>query len=405
MSTFIKDLWLVAQRELRHYFRDPHVLIYSVLLPALLYPTTVILMIEGSLWQESLAEKRGIRVSMPAPLVAKDFEVALRKASYIKIVNSSDPVKALQNAEVDAVIRTGSDGTVEILTPPKSDAEALSPHSKLELLVDDFKRESLKGLLETKGYKPEQLGAFLLKQSNVSNVATSLTTIVPYVCCLALMMMSLGAIYPAIAAFTEEREKKTLESTLTLPIDRVVLVLGKLGATSFVTLLASVLNLLCILSVVALMGSLPQAQVLQLQRGPWFTAPQLFVVTLVFLLNAVEVSALFLLLSQFARTVREAQNLLTLPSLILSLLSITAMSPFMVLTLPNSLLPLLNAYIVCKSIYSNNVPWNLCAISFLVNLIVTVVLIVVLSKFVEQEQFGLSSTSFRKLFKVSKAKS
>jgi sodium transport system permease protein len=170
-------------------------------------------------------------------------------------------------------------------------------------------------------------------------------------------------------------------------------------------LLAAVLNLVCILSVVALMGSLPQAQVLQLQRGPWFTAPQLCVISLLFILNSVEVSALFLLMSQFARTFREAQNLLTLPSLILSLLSITAMSPFMGLTLPISLIPLLNAYIVCKSIYSNSVPWNYCAVSFLVNLVVTVVLIVVLSKFVEQEQFGVSNTSFRKLFKFSKAKS
>jgi sodium transport system permease protein len=405
MSIFFKDIWLVTQRELRHYFRDPHVLIYSVLLPALLYPITVVLMIEGGLWQESLAEKRGLRISMPVPLVAKDFELALRKASHIKIVDVPDPIKALKNAEVDAVIRSGSEGQVEILTPPAVEAEAISPHSKLELLVDDFKRQSLKEMLAARGYKPEQLGAFLLKQSNVSSVATSLTTIVPYICCLALMIMSLGAIYPAIAAFTEEREKKTLESTLTLPINRIVLVLGKLGATSFVTLLASVLNLICILSVVALMGSLPQAQVLQLQRGPWFTAPQLGVLTLVFLLNSVEVSALFLLMSQFARTFREAQNLLTLPSLILSLLSVTAMSPFMVLTLPNSLIPLLNAYVVCKSIYSNSIPWNYCAVSLLVNFLVTVVLIVVLSKFVEHEQFGVSSTSFKKLFKVSKAKS
>jgi len=208
MSIFIKDIWLVAQRELRHYFRDPHVLIYSVLLPALLYPTAVVLMIEGSLWQESLAEKRGIRVALPQPLAAKDFEAALRKNPSIKIVSAIDPVKALQNAEVDAVIRSGADDTIEILTPPKVATEVSSPRSKLELLVDDFKRESVKELLSTKGYQPEQMNSFLMKQTNVSSVATSLTTIVPYTCCLALMIMSLGAIYPAIAAFTEERRRK-----------------------------------------------------------------------------------------------------------------------------------------------------------------------------------------------------
>jgi sodium transport system permease protein len=405
MSIFIKDIWLVAQRELRHYFRDPHVLIYSVLLPALLYPTAVVLMIEGSLWQESLAEKRGIRVALPQPLAAKDFEAALRKNPSIKIVSAIDPVKALQNAEVDAVIRSGADDTIEILTPPKVATEVSSPRSKLELLVDDFKRESVKELLSTKGYQPEQMNSFLMKQTNVSSVATSLTTIVPYTCCLALMIMSLGAIYPAIAAFTEEREKKTLESTLTIPVERIVLVLGKLAATSLFTLLSSVLNLVCILSVVALMGSLPQAQSLQLQRGPWFTAPQLCVLTLVFVANALEISALFLLLSQFTRTFREAQNLLTLPSLFLTLLAVTAMSPSVMLTLPISLIPLFSSFIVCRSIYSNNVPWNYCALSIFVNFAVAMLLVVLLSRLVEQERFGLLNISFRKLFKVSKAKS
>jgi sodium transport system permease protein len=405
MSIYIKDIWLVAQRELRHYFRDPHVLIYSVLMPALLYPATIVLMIEGGLWQESLAEKRGVRVALTQPLHNRAFEQALRVAPDIKIVNAEKPFEALRNAEIDAVIRADAKDSIEIFTPPRIDTDVFSPRLKLANFVDGYKRDGLRVLLAQKGHTPEQLTAFLMRQTNVSKVATSLTTIIPYGCTLALMIMTLGAIYPAISAFTEEREKKTLEATLTMPVSRLSLVLGKHTATSVVTLLSSLLNLVCILSVVALMGSLPQTEFLQLQRGPWFTPSQICVLSCVFVVNAWEVSALFLLLSQFTRTFREAQNLLTLPSLLLSLMSITALSPSMTLTIINGLIPFLNSYVVCKAIFSNKVPWELCALALLVNLFITIVLLFVLSRVVEHEQFGLVSTSFRKLFKVIRAKS
>ena len=120
-----------------------------------------------------------------------------------------------------------------------------------------------------------------------------------------LLMVLLGAFYPAIDVTAGERERGTLETVLSAPIPRLHLLLGKVLA---VTVLASVSGLLNLVSMSAAL-----VQVVNLAAPatelpvPWSRAAAtgLVVVPTAFLL-----AALFVLVGSLARGFKEAQNLL-----------------------------------------------------------------------------------------------
>jgi sodium transport system permease protein len=120
-----------------------------------------------------------------------------------------------------------------------------------------------------------------------------------------LLMVLLGAFYPAIDVTAGERERGTLETVLSAPIPRLHLLLGKVLA---VTALASVSGLLNLISM-----SLALVQIVNLAAPaselpvPWSRAAA---TGLVVVPTAFFLAALFVATGSLARGFKEAQNLL-----------------------------------------------------------------------------------------------
>lgn len=156
-----------------------------------------------------------------------------------------------------------------------------------------------------------------------------------------------GAFYPAIDLCAGEKERGTLETLLSSPVEREDIVVGKLMTVMLFSMLTAVLNV----GAIGLTGWLLLAQL------PGIGVPSMWSV-LWLLLALVPMSALFgalcLALAAMARSTKEGQYYL-MPLLLISMpLAIWPMAPGVELTLGSSLIPVSGVVLVLKAAIEGN---------------------------------------------------
>ena len=210
------------------------------------------------------------------------------------------------------------------------------------------------------GQDPADLDPVAIRTTNVAEdtrvTGALLGGLLPY---LVVMLCLTGAAYPAIDLTAGEKERGTLETILTSPVNRNALVLGKF----LIVLVVAVITVLCAL--LSLGGSFTLAG--HALRENWITSSSLsFLPSLdrhalwgIFALLsplAALFSALLLLVALLARSFREAQTYLS-PIYLLALL------PAMITTLPGVQLsgalvyiPVVNVCLIAREMMLGSYP-------------------------------------------------
>ena len=94
MNGTLKDVLVITRKELTHFFRDPHVLIYSLLFPLLGFPLLIIGSFETMLWQESLAGKKTVKIAITRPAPGTNSAVfdAIASSPRFEVKTCKDPI-------------------------------------------------------------------------------------------------------------------------------------------------------------------------------------------------------------------------------------------------------------------------------------------------------------------------
>lgn len=212
--------------------------------------------------------------------------------------------------------------------------------------------------------------------SNLSNEQALFKTIIAFVfpmVTISLLFSTVMTICPETIA--GEKERGTLASLLLTPCRRSEIIVGKISALSVTAFLSG------IVSFIALVGSLPQ-----LIGGEFnFDAPT--IVALFFLIT----SALILFVtiglgvSTLASTVKEANSYIS-PFMIVSMV-LSLLPSFMDMSsIGYSFIPIMNICISMSSIIKGNFDLINIAITIIVNLIVTGLLVVLCAKLFNNER-------------------
>lgn len=293
---------LTLGKELRETLRDRRTLAVMVLVPLVVYP---LLALVGSQMLAQRSRSQEARVSAVAVLgevpAAVDLRARIdaRKADLrpVKLAGAAQAERALARRELDAFV----------IVDPVTRNERWLAEIVLDATRDESRKaeERLSEVMEAMwpdGCAPRfeidrrdvaekaQLGGYVLSQ------------VLPI---MILLMVLLGAFYPAIDVTAGERERGTLETVLVAPIPRPELLLGKVLA---VTLLASASGFLNLGSM-----TLTLVQVVNM-AAPEAELPVPFAraaaTGLVVLPTAFLLAALFVAIGSLARGFKEAQNLL-----------------------------------------------------------------------------------------------
>jgi sodium transport system permease protein len=326
------------------------VVLYSVLLPLLLYPFLLWLMVTAMTFIEGQQEKRTYRVAYHSDLDSGEFAKFIHwldtqeRLSLIPVSPTTDELGTYH-----ALLKTESkDGEVHLkLNFVGNRPESTEANDFLTERLSDFNLKQRQAWLEENQLSAEAGKPYLLKGTSTAASGDVggylLGALLPIG---LLVMIALGGAYPAIDTTAGERERGTWETLQSCGPSLTKIIVSKYLFVSIVCCLSGTLNLFAMLvsirSIVAPL--LRENDSITFSVGP--------ATMLVLLLGVIGVSffvaAALLVCSIFARTFREGQALTTPMFMMIALPVLPLSDPSLQLNSTLAFVPLVNLALVWR---------------------------------------------------------
>ncbi|MDR0293343.1 MAG: ABC transporter permease subunit [Oscillospiraceae bacterium] len=305
---------IIFRKELLDIFRDRRSIIMTFLLPLVLYPLMFWFM--GSQVADEIEGPSEVTVALSEG--AESFRELLRAPVFsdanIRVAEPEDRMAALR------------DGTVELVIEQKT----LNGLTHYDLIYDSNKTSSSMAMNHVTGYINEYVWS--VQADKLAEIGITLDTLAPLsygvlsrsfvegteesgagiflsmmLPMLMVILLSVGGMATAVDLFAGEKERRTFEPLLCTGARRADILAGKLGAVTTMSLLSALASALGLAA-----GYIfnPKAMTLGLDDAQGLAIPPstaLFVL-LIIAVTAVFFSGLHILLSTYARTVKEAST-------------------------------------------------------------------------------------------------
>jgi len=302
----------VFRKELRETLRDRRTLTVMFLFPLVVYPLVSLLMAEVMAGKQATDDARTSHVALvdaDAPSRATLVALLEKKGNGIEVTRDVSLAQAtgadVSNGLIDAVVQ------VAPAKPGDKAADKNAGSLPVRIIYDETKpvsdqahervEHALGGVLPNGCFSTYTItGASLATKTKVGGYV--LSKILPLI---VVIMTMLGAFYPAIDITAGERERGTLETLLSSPVQRFDLMTGKVLAVAGLALLTGVLNIVSMSLTVAEGARLAAGSPILAIPWPRAAATLLIVVPAAFLFGSVMVA-----IGAMARSFKEAQTLL-----------------------------------------------------------------------------------------------
>lgn len=333
-------LWAVTRQELTATWRDKRTLSSSILVPLLVIPLITVglplliaTLVGGQREREQVV---GVVGTLPPELRAELLKGSTKAGGKgVRLTPVTDAVSAVQRGQADAVIvahnlptNTERSGNLKLFYKVGNLKAESGAAGKVTAAVSSYNRLLAQRKLREVGLDERLLQPVKVQTVDASNAAESSSGALAFIIPLFLLQFILaGATAAATDAAAGERERGTFEALLSTPAPRRTLLLGKLLATTITALSAaafSVLGLTLSAPLAVLLTPAGQASAQKATQAAFGGSLQLSLgglagLLLVVAASALLISALLLMLSLFARSVREAQTLISPLSLLIVL--------------------------------------------------------------------------------------
>ncbi len=325
---------IVFLKECRESLRDRRVLLNSLVLGPLLGPLLFVMLLRATITRELSQAERPLPVVVIGAEQAPNLLAALQQQGLHALPPVADVEAAVRAQRVDLALRisesyardwrAGRPAQVELIYD-SSRRDIVGSVQRLRLLLEGYARRTAAMRLMVRGLAPTLTEPVIVAgrdQATSVGRGALLFAMLPYFLILSAL---LGGMWLAIDSTAGERERASLEPLLINPVPRERILLGKLLATASFSLGSLTLGLVAFMLAGAL---LPSEQLsMSFNLGPVVIAAILpLMAPLVLLIVGAQI-----LVTAFARSVREAQTYLGLlqlipviPSVVLSVLPLKA---------------------------------------------------------------------------------
>jgi len=362
----MRIVFTVFRKELIDSLRDRRTLIAMLAMPLVLLPLLMGVVAKTQSVQQEKAAERILNVGLRTQGNAAAFRSLLEGRGDILLERGKirifdglavDQGRALVESDsLDAFISfdPAFDRQVEHLLPGKvalyykgSKADRSESERLLTLLrafADDLHTARFRQL----GLDPLVAQAVAIDERNLASekeqLAEIMGGILPY---LFIIFSFMGSMYPAIDLAAGEKERGTLETLLTTPTRRMEILLGKFGVVMLTGLFSAIVSIAGMSLGVSLIDT----------ASPLYETivTILEVKTILLLLSlllplTVFFAALSLSLSLYARSFKEAQNIITPMMFVVIVPAFIGVMPGMELNSVTALIPILNVSLTTKAI-------------------------------------------------------
>lgn len=332
----------IIVKELTEARRDLRSIVLLALLPALIYPSLLFVVARvGSAGGAKLertelsvvvdekvpADLREVVQALPAVTLVEESKAGGLVDARVRIEEGAiDPGRAAIEVVVDRATERGTTAERRIV-PALEDARLRARDARLRALGVDDEAIAVAPVAVIDTAPPARKGGFLLSRA-----------IVP----ILVLMILMGAYYPAVETTVGERERHTLRTLLCAPVDATAIALGKLAVVALLAFVAGMANLTGLV-VTARLGLLEQSG---------FVIPMSAIALIALLLVplAILLAAVLMATASLARTSREAQTLLTPLTLVVTIPAIAPSFPGIEPTVEKALIPIFGIALTIREI-------------------------------------------------------
>lgn len=275
----------VAAKELVESFRDKQTLLYTFVLPVCMYPAMFWVMVQGVLVVEGQKAARSIEVAVHAgdpEAEALAVEALTDGTGHTEGGRGTVTARPLGTGPPDddsarAALSAGTGAPDVVLSIPgtlsapeparlyydSTDSSSSTAKERvgrrLGQWAEELREDAVRALEPP--IDPDALDPILVESRSVAEKSDEGALLLSMMLPILLVVMTvLGAFFPAVDLTAGEKERRTAETTMLLPVPRTAVHLGKILAVCATAMIATVLNLLAIaLSAEHLLGQLSGA--------------------------------------------------------------------------------------------------------------------------------------------------
>ena len=415
----LKDLKAVISKEVKELIRDPRILLGMIIVPLIMFPIMGFAM--QSIFTQVQESVKQVTVGV-ADLDNGNWSQALIEnliglGANVTVINASDESQAVQQMQIYNL--------TDLIVIPKGFSQNVTEGKKAQLktysvysgsgMVESARSEAVNSLIEMvkRLWAPDP---FIVSKNSVVkgkplpippevlfNLAMSQYVATP----IALSIIIVFAMQLAATSVASEKEEKTLETLLSLPINRFTILMGKLFGSIFVALLGAVAYLIGFTYYMGEMFTFVPTEVgvdlAELGLAPSLLGYVLMGISLfVSLLSAL---ALAVVISAFTEDVRSAQAvvgyiypLIFIPMFLLMYTDVFSLPlPLQILILAT---PYSHPILAARAAVTGNYLMAIGGIAYVS--VFTVVILYVAAKFFATEKILTARIKFRKLRKLKR---
>jgi sodium transport system permease protein len=396
----MKTVATVFKKELIDTVRDRRTLMFMIVIPLLLFPVLFKIMFSVQERHTKKAEQKTLRVALIDNGNAARLRDMLDARDGLK-VEFDVPVDSIRafiakdrldgafvvNGDFDEDIADFEPGRIDFYFKSTDDRRIIQ--NRLRKIVDEYEKDILKARFEKLNLKDDVVEGIDLKSHNIATMKEQFGERVggflPYVFILFCFM---GAMYPAIDLGAGEKERGTLETLLTAPVNRFHILLGKFG----VIVLTGVAS--AIVSMIGLYVGLRQSKELPPDTLDIIVkilgADTILLIFSLLVPLTVFFAGILLSVSLSARSFKEAQSLITPLNLAVIIPAAIGMVPGVTMNFVTALVPVLNVSLATKEIIAGTLNTG-----YLILVYLSLTVFAVLSLWGSALWFRRESTIFR----------
>ena len=365
---------IIFLKELKEVLRDKRTLMAMLVFPLLLVPSILSVSMSFQASQSEEAMNKELKVGFIDNGNGEEFKKVVSFTTDIKLIEGikeADLKDLVKGDSLDAaiVLATTFDAAIKENRTAKivyyfNSTDAQEIKQRIEGTIELYEKNLLTERLEELKLMDNVINPIEVEKKNVYTEEESIGKMIggflPYIFVLFCMM---GAMYPTIDLFTGEKERNTIETLLTVPANRLQILLGKMGV---VVISGVISGLMAIVGLYIAMKLNPDAEqvFVNIVNSILQPTPVLLIIGMLIPLTIFFGGAM-IPIAIYAKSFKEAQSMIQ-PGLILVILPLAiGMMPGVQLNFGTAMIPVLNVALASKEIIAGTIDYGLLAVVFL----------------------------------------
>ena len=307
----MNNFWVILKKELTDIFRDKKTLIFTILLPVILYPT-MFKIIDVTIKDTTSSVEKNLIIAYEGNKETSLYKT-IDSMDNITIDEEGNSEEKLKQGKISLILKVPEDFEDKIADEKKSDIniiydensnKSMIASSMIKEIFNQYSKSIVDGRLQAKGISSEVLTPFDIREETLSKeeqnpMAYSILSMLPTIIIIFMISPTIGIAADLVAG---EKERGTFEPLLSTSVGRTSIFWGKLVAISSIALITLATSLTAMIASMTYMFS----------GGGKVNIPlgAFGIIAIVSIFVLIALSSLEISISIYARSMKEANTYL-----------------------------------------------------------------------------------------------